>query len=230
VILPTPVEAMLAHAQKKVPLPETFRRIFGHKGWWVARNVVIVDDRTPIAMWAFTNAKAYEAARAEHGDAMGPVDEVTWLDDALVAIDPRVARLTIDPASELGFQIEGQSLAHFFALASAVRVERAMARNDYRLVRAYPQFLVPRVGDRAVTATGPRGTMIAAFTSLDALDAFLATIAPDDRATVQVVAMPGAELFALAEPMGADGVLVNVAGPFAIGFERAICQQIVAAG
>jgi hypothetical protein len=230
----TPTEAIVAHANRQLPRDVMFRELLGHRGWQVPRAIVQVQDRDTAAMWAFSTDEACEAARAEHGDALGEVARVTWLDEALADRDPRVSALVIDPVAPLAFQIAGEAFTALRKLASAVRVERAMDATDLATIRAYPSYAVPYLGvlgegHRIITVTAPGGSMIAAFTAPDAAHMFVAAGAADDRDAVHFQIVPGDQLFGLADKLGVQGVLVNSAGPHAYAFQLATCQLIAAA-
>jgi len=70
--------------------------------------------------------------------------------------------------------------------------------------------------------------MIAAFTAPDAAHAFVAAGAAEDRAAVKFHMIDGAQLFGLAEKLGARGVLVNSAGPHAFAIQLETCKRIAA--
>jgi hypothetical protein len=230
----TPIEAIVAYANKQLPRNVMFRELFGHRGWYAPHALVQRQDGGAAGMWVFSSDEACEAARLEHGDALGEIAQVTWLDEALADPDPRVSALTIDPASPLPFQIAGDAFTALCKLASAVRVERAMYATDIAAIRAYPSYAVPYLGvlgegHRIITVTAPGGSMIAAFTAPDAAHLFIAAGAADDREAVQFQIVPGDQLFGLAEKLGVQGVLVNSAGPHAYAFQLATCRLIASA-
>src|SRR6185295_12922075 len=97
---------------------------------------------------------------------------------------------TIDPSSVIAFHIQTDELAVMRRLARAVRVERAMKDRDYAAIRAYDRYAVPYFGElgkghNLITLPSARGSMLAAFTAEDAIDAFLAAGSPENRAQVR---------------------------------------------
>jgi hypothetical protein len=237
----TPTEAILAHVNDKVPRDATFRAILGHTGWWVPRpvgatlpTIIVTDINAPVTIWAFSSDAAYQAACAKHHkEAIGDISVVGHLDDVLVEDDPRVQRLMIDPESPIAFEIKTDALAAFRKLARAVRVERAMTEGDYATVRKFGAYFVPYFGvlgqgHNIITVGSPKGSMVAAFTSVDQAEAFLATGSAEQRAKVNWIQVDGDQLFGVVQDI-AQGVIINFAGPRPFGFELATCQDIAKA-
>ncbi len=106
----------------------------------------------------------------------------------------------------------------------------SIAHLDPR-IRAHRAYLVPFFGElgkghQVIVMPTPRGNMIAAFTTEDAVDAFLATGSAANRAKVKFVGTPGDELFGNASQT-AQGVIVNIAGPKPYGFDLDACADVV---
>jgi hypothetical protein len=70
--------------------------------------------------------------------------------------------------------------------------------------------------------------MVAAFTAVDAVNAFLAIGSEENRAAVKFIVIDGESLFGSA-PDIAQGVLVNPAGPRTFGFTLEACRDILQA-
>ncbi|HEY1959424.1 MAG TPA: hypothetical protein VGH28_27625 [Polyangiaceae bacterium] len=234
----SPQEAILAFANRQLAHHQLFRALLAHGDWRVptppraSRPTIIVNDAamTP-SIWAFSTEDAYRASCAQTGaEAIGPIARLTQLDDALVEDDPRVVRLTIDPASPIAFHIQTDELASFRKLAHGVRVERAMAARDYPAVRAFERYAVPYFGvlgqgHNLITLPSERGKMLAAFTAADAIDAFLAAGSEENRASVRFAIVDGDQLFGIVQDV-AQGVLMNPMGPRTFGFELGTCREI----
>jgi hypothetical protein len=237
----TPQEAILAFANHQLGKYALYRALLGHDDWRVPRpegatrpTILVTDAAATPSIWALSTEAAYQACSAALGAAaIGPVARLAHLDDALVEDDPRVSRLTIDPSSPIAFNIQSEELAVLRRLARAVRVERAIAERNYPAVRAYDRWGVPYFGvlgqgHNLITLPSERGSMLAAFTAADAIDAFLAAGSEANRAAVKFAVVDGEQLFGIA-PQVAKGVIVNPMGPRTFGFELDTCSAIAAA-
>ena len=236
----TPQEAILAFANRQIDKYALYRALLAHGDWGVPTppnaklpTIILSDAAMTPSIWAFSNEAAYRASCAQmDAAAIGPVARLAHLDDALVEEDPRVTRLTIDPASPIAFHIQTDELAVFRRMAKSIRVERAMAERNYAAVRAFDRYGVPYFGvlgqgHNLITLPSERGKMLAAFTAADAIDAFLAAGSEANRASVKFAVVDGEQLFGIVEQV-AEGVLVNPMGPRTFGFELGTCRDIMA--
>lgn len=238
----TPRDAILAHVNRKLGKYELYRALLAHDDWRVPRpqgaelpTIMISDAAMTPSIWAFSDEAAYaDACKAVDAAAIGPVARLAHLDEALSAEDPRAVRLSIDPSSVIAFHVQTDELAVLRRLARGVRVERAMTERDCPTIRAYDRYGVPYFGElgkghNLITLPSARGSMLAAFTAADAIDAFLAAGSAENRAQVKFAIVDGEQLFGIVEGV-AKGVLINAAGPKTFGFELDACREIAAAG
>jgi hypothetical protein len=236
-----PSDAILAHVNRKLGTHELYRLLLAHQGWIVPKpvgatlpTVIVADAALTGSILAFSDEAAYQASCKEmHAAAIGPVARIPFLDEVLSEDDPRVVRLSIDPAAPIVFHIQTDELASLRRLARAVAVERAMTERDYAKVLAYPRYAVPYFGvlgqgHNLITLPSQRGKMLAAFTAADSIDAFLAAGSEENRAQVKFALIDGAQLFGTVHEI-ASGVLMNAMGPRTFGFELDTCREIAGA-
>jgi hypothetical protein len=236
----TPQDAILAFVNRQLGRYPCYRALLAHAGWRVPRpvgatlpTIMVTDAELTPTIWAFSTEATYQAACAKvHEAAIGPITVAEHLDELLVEDDPRVQVLVIDPESPIAFRIQTDELRAFRMLARGTKLERAMAAADYAAARAYDRYAVPYFGElgnghNVITIPSQRGSMVAAFATADAIDAFLAIGSESDRARVKFAIVDGETLFGEVAKM-AQGVLVNPAGPRPFGFELAVCGDIAA--
>jgi hypothetical protein len=231
-------EIILAHVNQKVPRDPTFRALLAHPTWWVPRpvgatvpTIIVTSLEEPPTIWAFSSEEAAQTAVTKlSAAAVGHIAVVPWLDDVLVEDDPRVARLIIDPASPIAFAIQTDALAAFRGLARAVRVERAMRGGDLPAVKKFDAYYIPYFGvlgqgHNLITLPSERGSVLAAFTSPDQVEAFLASGSEDNRKNVKLARVNGEQLFGVVGQV-AQGVMVNAMGDRPIGLPLDVCDAI----
>jgi hypothetical protein len=165
-------------------------------------------------------------------DLIGTVTAIPQLDDHLVALAPGTQLFKIDPAGPLSLVVDANELATFQRFAAGYRAERAIAARDYPRVRAFEQYLVPYYGvlgegHQVIALPTEHGTMVPAFTTVDAVARFLDTGSAENRARVKFIGASGDVLFGEVGPAFAQGVIINIAGPRTFGFDLNACRLVV---
>jgi hypothetical protein len=201
-----------------------YRALFDHASW--------TGGGTNGFWWlSSTPVSSADLAKSVREDLIGEIHAIAHLDDYLLAIPPTAPLLKIDPVGPLSLGIANDELPDLQRFARGCRIERAMADRDYARVRAHAGYLVPFFGELGhghnfIALPTEHGSMVAAFTTLDDVEQFLATGSEDNRASVKFVEVPGDLLFAEIGPKIAEGVIVNIASARPFGFDRAACKLV----
>jgi hypothetical protein len=214
--------AILANFNKQRSRAAMYRALFTHADWR--------GGGTGEFRWIASGQDSPDAlAKSLREDLIGDVTSIAQLDDHVAGL-PDLELFKIDPCGPLSPAIDAIELIELKRFARGHRAERAIAERDHPRVRDHPTYFVPFIGvlgheHQLIVLPTPRGNMLAAFTTGDAREAFLATGSADHRAKVQFVAVAGDELFGNASQM-AQGVVVNVAGPQPYGLDLDTCADI----
>lgn len=201
-----------------------YRALFEHAGWTVG-------GAGGIAWISAAPVSHAELAKNLREELIGEIRAIAHLDDHVAALPGTTSLVKIEPLGPLGIAMGQDELPDVQRFARGCRVERAMTDRDYALIRAHGGFLLPFFGvlgenHNFIALPTAHGSMIAAFTTLEGIDEFLATGSEANRASVRFVEVPGDLVFTEIGPRLAEGVIVNIASDHPFGFDRAACQLI----
>lgn len=219
--------AILHNVNGQLSRALTHRVLFMHRGWfgggangfqWISSKPVTTEQLT----------------KHVRSDLVGEIAPITEIDDHIDQLPEDLQLLKIDPCGPISLALDKDELFHMREFARGIRIERAMREHDWKRVRAYREFMVPYMGElgnghQIVAPPTDHGPMIAAFTTHDAVHAFLDRRGPDARERVKFVMIPGDALFGDAGPRLAKGVIVNIDGPRTYGFEAPVCEIVAKA-
>ena len=216
--------ALVAHGDWLVAA--TAAQLLGHEGA-TAQLAYFGADATPPPgeLWLFTDVDAATQVAA-HGVALGPYVAQVHGVDVFGRVAPSFERVRInpehDPSSSCHFEREGiewlrvAAAEHVIEGALSVAGAQLLASVARRL-REYPAFLVLRRGDGSLLArpTPQLGDASAAlaFSAEDCLEAFVATLAPEEAADLDIGRTPGLALFREVALSDLGGLLFNPSGP-----------------
>lgn len=211
-------DAIVELANQRMTFAAFARWLAEHRALWVPAEKTeggghrprIASENGTHVLSVFTKEAAFDAWRAGPGASA----EAAVLSDtngcALFGGMPDfIARVDVDPASPITLQIHGEPLRMLRAVARGVGVERDPAKTiDGAELRVALKMTGP--GEAAIlTVPGPNGEpLVAAFTADDCAAAFVEK-APGS----QLATMKGADVFASLAFLGAQGILLNAAGP-----------------
>ena len=175
-----------------------------------------------------------QLAKHVRSELVGSIAPIAEIDDHVAALPADLQLLKIDPCGPISLALDAGELEHLQEFARGARIERAIRHHDYTRVRDHKEFLVPYLGElgnghKIVAPPTDHGTMIAAFTTHDAVHAFLDRRGPDANERVKFVTVDGAALFGQAGPKLAEGVIVNIDGPMTFAFDVAMCERVAQA-
>lgn len=211
-------EPIVALANQRMTFAAFARWLAEHRALWVPAEKTesgghrprIASENGTHVLAVFTNEKAFDAWRA----GPGANAEAAVLNDtngcALFGGMPDfIARVDVDPASPITLQIHGEPLRTLRAVSRGVVVERDPVKtiDDAQLGVA---LKMTGPGEAAIlTVPGPNGEpLVAAFTADDCAAAFVEKVPGSQLAT-----MKGSDVFASLAFLGAQGILLNAAGP-----------------
>lgn len=201
------------------------RALVAHRPWIVpaSGDEIALTDHT---LRLFSTTEAHKTANAR--EPLGVVATLDDLDDAIVDLPATVTALVIDDGSPFAMDISGDELVAFRRTVEGLRLERAMSEGDLERV-FHGAYFVPYTGEMrknhqlVYVPVGER-QLVAAFTTEDGIEAFLAAEPPRDMKLAEVT---GADLFTKAAPLFSQGVAINIAGPKAYAFDLETCQSLL---
>src|SRR5512139_2055555 len=176
-------------------------------------------------LWLFTDVEAASQVAAR-GIPLGPYVAQIHGIDVFGRIAPSFDVVRVNPESEasIGCRFERVDIEWLRAAAAAHAIEGALAVAGVRLLasvarrlREYPAFLTLRRSDgsllqRSEPTFGDAGAAIA-FSAEDCLEAFVATLAPEEAADLDIDRSTGLVLFREVGASELGGVLFNPSGP-----------------
>jgi len=235
-------DAILAYINQKQTAAALGRALLTHMDWHVPRppgatapTIIIADAALTPAVWAFSSAEAYQnACRQYTEEAIGATAAVGSIVSIIADLDPKIACWYVDPGSTIALRVLADDLSVVRKIARGMLVEAAIAERRYASAREFESYVVPYFGvlgqgHQVITLPSAKGNMVPAFSTPDAVEAFLATGSDDDRKNVNLVEVDGSTLFGEVGPM-ASGVLLNPAGPRTFGLPLAMCRSIASGG
>jgi len=228
------------------------RALVSHGGWLVPASATsglgldgataplafVGEEGTPPAgeLWIFTDGEAAACAR-DRGAALGVYVAEVHGQELFGLVAPAYELVRVNPLCEVSITCTfgGQDLEWLrtasveHAIESAIAVARGpLLASTARRLREHGGYIALRTGEGRLVTRADAGEGLShaalAFSAEDCLKAFVAGMAPEEVADIEIVRLPGGALFREVVRSDFDGVLFNPDGP---GPSTALSRDVV---